>query len=205
MSDLFVIGIDEVGRGPIAGPVVVCACAIQAGTDVIQYFPKQQLRDSKKLTEKHRQEILHKVAPLKESREVLFGIGEVSASQIDEVGISQAIRDAMQIALTSLHVQKVPQESFVFLDGSLHAPETYNQETIIKGDEKVKEISLASIFAKEYRDTIMKNYAKEFPEYSFENHVGYGTKAHYEAISKHGFTDLHRKSFLRNLHKDIQL
>jgi ribonuclease HII len=199
MSDLFVIGIDEVGRGPIAGPVVVCACAIQVGTDIIQYFPKQQLRDSKKLTEKHRQEILHIVAPLKESREVLFGIGEVSASQIDEIGISQAIRDAMQIALTSLHAQKVPQESFVFLDGSLHAPETYNQETIIKGDEKVKEISLASIFAKEYRDSLMKKVSKTYPEYSFEHHVGYGTRAHYEAIKNYGVTSLHRKSFLKNL------
>lgn len=201
MTDMkYVIGIDEVGRGPVAGPVVVCACAIVSGADVIQFFPKGILRDSKKLTEKHRQLILEKIKPLTESGEVFFGIGEVSALTIDEIGISQAIKDAMTQALMSLRDQKVPQESFVFLDGSLHAPASYQQETIIKGDEKIPEISLASIYAKEYRDSLMKEVAKQLPGYGFENHVGYGTSAHYEAIKKHGFTELHRKSFLKNFY-----
>ena len=195
----YCIGIDEVGRGPVAGPVVVCACAIKQGVDIISFFPKEKLQDSKKLTEKNRREILEKIGNLVNQGDIFFGVGEVSALIIDDIGISPSIKEAMDQALASLHLQGVPQESFIFLDGSLYAPVEYQQETIIKGDEKVKEISLASIFAKEYRDTIMKNYAKEFPEYSFENHVGYGTKAHYEAILKHGFTKLHRLSFLRKL------
>ncbi len=192
----YVIGIDEVGRGPIAGPVVVCACAIVSGVDIIQYFPKQQLRDSKKLTEKRRQDILQKITHHTNSKEILFGIGEVSALRIDEIGISFAIKESLLQALDSLHLQDVPQDSFVFLDGSLHAPEKYEQETVIKGDEKIAEISLASIYAKEYRDTTMKEYAQQFPKYSFEKHVGYGTAAHYEAIKKYGYCDLHRRSFL---------
>lgn len=195
----YIIGIDEVGRGPVAGPVVVCACAIKKGVDIVHFFPKQQLRDSKKLTEKHRQDILGKITPHNESLNIVFGIGEVSAARIDEIGISQAIKDAMKMALVSLHDQMVPQESFVFLDGSLHAPETYCQETIIKGDEKIPEIALASIYAKEYRDTKMKKYDKEFPGYSFDTHVGYGTKTHYEALKKLGLTDLHRRTFLKNI------
>lgn len=195
----YVIGIDEVGRGPVAGPVVVCACAIATGTDILQFFPKQELRDSKKLTEKHRQMILEKSKVLVDTLQIIFGIGEVSAKRIDEIGIAPSIKEAMHMALSSLHAQGVKKDSFVFLDGSLYAPEGYQQETIIKGDEKVPEISLASIHAKEYRDSKMKELAKQFPEYLFESHVGYGTKAHYDAMKKHGLCILHRKSFLTKL------
>ena len=192
----YVIGIDEVGRGPVAGPVVVCACAIISGVDIIKYFPKQQLRDSKKLTGKHRQGILEKITQHIELQEIIFGIGEVSALEIDKIGISVAIKKALGEALTSLHQKNISQESFVFLDGSLHAPEGYHQQTILQGDEKIPEISLASIYAKEYRDTKMKEYALQFQDYSFEKHVGYGTSAHYDAIKKYGLTELHRRSFL---------
>lgn len=192
----YIIGIDEVGRGPIAGPVVVCACAIISGVDIIKYFPRQKLQDSKKLTGKRRQEILEKITDHTKSQEIIFGIGEVSAVLIDEIGISVAIKGAILQALISLHQQSVPKESFIFLDGSLYAPEIYQQETIIKGDEKIPEISLASIYAKEYRDTKMKEHAKQLPHYSFEKHVGYGTSAHYKAMKKHGLCELHRRSFL---------
>lgn len=195
----YVIGIDEVGRGPVAGPVVVCACAIKAGLDVVQFFPKQKLKDSKKLSEKNRSLILEKIQKLCESKDIIFGIGEVTALRIDEIGISLSIKEAMLQALTSLHEQDVSKETFVFLDGSLKAPDSYQQETIIKGDEKIPEISLASIHAKEYRDSLMKEKAKIFPNYLFDSHVGYGTKAHYDAIKKYGMTDLHRKTFLKNL------
>ncbi len=195
----YVIGIDEVGRGPVAGPVVVCACAIAIGTDIITFFPKQVLRDSKKLSEKNRTAILEAIKPLIEEHKIYFGIGEVSALTIDAIGISASITDAMGQALTMLHAQGVPKESFVFLDGSLHAPEMYTQETVIKGDEKIPEISLASIYAKEYRDSMMKAVAQQFPEYGFENHVGYGTAAHYVAMKKYGLTELHRKSFLKKI------
>jgi ribonuclease HII len=196
---MYIIGIDEVGRGPVAGPVVVCACAVRTGTDVVTFYPKQQLRDSKKLSEKHRQEILKNLQLLVVAKDVIFGIGEVSAEEIDTLGISPAIKKATELALTELHEQGVPQDSFVFLDGSLQAEEKYTQETIIKGDEKIPEISLASIHAKEYRDTLMKKNATKFPLYGFENHVGYGTKEHYDAIKKHGLTELHRRSFLTRL------
>lgn len=195
----YVIGVDEVGRGPVAGPVVVCACAIASGTNILPFFPKQVLRDSKKLTEKHRQIILKKLEPLTSSSHIVFGVGEVSAVRIDEIGIAPSIKEAMHIALLSLHTQGVKKDSFIFLDGSLSAPEEYCQETIIKGDEKIPEISLASIYAKEYRDSKMKELAKQFPEYLFESHVGYGTQAHYEAIKKYGFCELHRRSFLKKL------
>lgn len=195
----YVIGIDEVGRGPVAGPVVVCACAIRIGTDVVSLYPKKELRDSKKLSEKSRKDIILKVDPFQKSHEVFFGIGEVSARTIDEIGISAAIKEATLEALTSLHTQGVPLDAFIFLDGSLHAPVGYSQETIIKGDEKIPEISLASIYAKDYRDTKMKAFGLQYPGYFFEKHMGYGTSAHYEALKKHGLTELHRKSFLKRI------
>ncbi len=195
----YIIGIDEVGRGPIAGPVTVCVCAVRKGTDVVSLFPKKELRDSKKLTEKKRREILHNLQSHVDAKSVVFGVGNVSAERIDTIGLSPSIKEAMLAALTSLHAQGIPQDTFIFLDGSLHAPENYKQETVIKGDEKIPEIALASIYAKEHRDTLMKEFAKEFPEYSFEKHVGYGTSAHYEAIKKHGLTELHRRSFLKRL------
>ncbi len=195
----YCIGIDEVGRGPVAGPVVVCACAIKQGVDIISFFPQQKLQDSKKLSEKNRREILEKIQLLIVSKDIFFGVGEVSAADIDDIGISPSIKEALAQALISLHAQGIPKDTFIFLDGSLHAPTTYQQETIIKGDEKIPEIALASIYAKEYRDNLMREVAKKYPHYHFESHVGYGTQAHYEAIKKNGLTDLHRKSFLKRL------
>ncbi len=194
----YVIGIDEVGRGPIAGPLVVCACALKVGTDVLPLFPKGQLRDSKKLSEKARLSIVEKLQPLVESTNVIFGIGEVSAQEIDEMGLSRAIKEALSISLKKVHAQNISKGTFIFLDGSLHVDESYKQETVIKGDEKIPEIALASIIAKVYRDTLMKKVADAYPEYGFASHVGYGTKAHYEAIKENGLTPLHRKSFLSN-------
>jgi ribonuclease HII len=195
----YVIGIDEVGRGPIAGPLVVCACALKSGTNVLSLFPKGELRDSKKLSEKVRLAIVEKLQPLVETSEVVFGVGEISAREIDELGLSQAIKNALTIALKKVHDQAVPKDSFIFLDGSLHVDEKYQQETIIKGDEKIPEIALASIIAKVYRDTLMKKVSEAYPNYGFETHVGYGTKAHYDSIKKYGITPLHRKSFLTKI------
>ena len=196
---MYIIGIDEVGRGPIAGPLVVCACAIKSGVDILSLFPKEQLRDSKKLSEKARLSIMEQIPPYVETSEICFGIGELSAEQIDEMGLSIAIKEATSRALANVHAQGVPKNTFIFLDGSLKADASYEQETIIRGDEKVVEIALASIIAKVYRDTLMKKVADAYPAYGFEKHVGYGTKAHYDAIAKHGITPLHRKSFLKNI------
>jgi ribonuclease HII len=198
----YIIGIDEVGRGPVAGPVVVCALALSCDTDVITLFPKGILRDSKKLSERQRKSIIEGLDVYKEDKRILFGIGKVSAERIDEIGINPSIQEAITQALSQLHAQGVSKESFIFLDGSLHVSNEYQQETIIKGDEKIIEISLASIIAKEYRDTLMKQVALEIPGYGFENHVGYGTAFHYEAIKKNGLTKYHRKTFLKSLYSD---
>lgn len=196
---MYTIGIDEVGRGPLAGPLVVCACAVKVGTDVLALFPKGQLRDSKKLSEKVRLNIVEQVQLYVAAEDVLFGIGEVSASQIDELGLSLAIKEATTRALAKVHSHGVGKDSYIFLDGSLKVDSSFAQETIIKGDEKIPEIALASIIAKVYRDTFMKKVADAYPEYGFAAHVGYGTKAHYEAIAQHGLTPLHRKSFLKKI------
>jgi ribonuclease HII len=194
----YVIGIDEVGRGPIAGPVVVCACAVRKGVDVLLLFPKGELRDSKKLSEKQRLHIVDLLNPLVESGDVVFGLGEVGAEEIDSLGITHAIKKAMQQALNKLHEHDVPKSSFVFLDGALSL-EGYDHEVVIKGDEKIPEIALASIIAKTYRDAFMKKISDAYEGYGFDKHVGYGTKAHYEAIQEHGLTPLHRRSFLKKM------
>lgn len=196
----YVIGIDEVGRGPIAGPVVVCACALSVGVDALFLFPKGILKDSKKLSEKNREKIRNGLEDFKKEKKVVWGIGEVSASRIDEIGIAPAIKEAMNNALVQLEQESISADSKVVLDGGLYAGERYkNQETYIRGDEKFVEIALASIIAKVYRDTLMKKIALEFPGYGFENHVGYGTKEHYEALAKNGMTVYHRRSFLKKL------
>lgn len=192
----YCIGIDEVGRGPVAGPVVVCVCALLGETSFLHLFPKSHLRDSKKLSQAarvHIAEALHKDT----SSTVKFAISFVDADVIDREGISVAISKALTEALSKLHAQGVPQNSFIFLDGSLKAPKEYAQETIIKGDEKVEAIALASILAKVARDAFMVEVAAKYPEYGFETHVGYGTAKHLVAIKQYGLTPLHRKSFLK--------
>ncbi len=195
----YVIGIDEVGRGPIAGPVTVCACAVASGTELLSLYPKGILRDSKKLSEKMRASILHGLSSYLLSKEVLYGVGEVDAQYIDTHGIVSAIQEAMRIALLALHAQGVPKDTFIFLDGSLSLPSSYQYEVVIKGDEKILEISLASIIAKEHRDAYMRSLDGTYPQYQFGSHVGYGTKAHYDAIACYGLTPLHRRSFLRGV------
>ena len=194
----YVIGIDEVGRGPIAGPVVVCACAVASDTSLLHLFPKGILKDSKKLSEKNREKIREALEDFKKEKKVLWGIGEVSANRIDEIGIVPAIKEAMNDALLQLEKEGISCSAKIVLDGGLHAPERYkDQETHIKGDEKFVEIALASIIAKVYRDTLMKKLGQVFPLYGFENHVGYGTKANYESLEKNGMTPYHRKTFLQ--------
>lgn len=197
----YVIGIDEVGRGPIAGPLVVCACAVAKGTDILKMFPKGILKDSKKLSDKNRQKIVDEIESLIHDKTIVYGIGEIKAQDIDELGLSVSIKKAIHLALKKIHDGGVNTNSFIFLDGALHVDEEFQQETIIKGDEKIAEIALASIIAKVYRDTLMKKVALEFPLYGFENHVGYGTRAHYEVIQKYGITGYHRKSFLKSIEK----
>ncbi len=197
----YIVGIDEVGRGPIAGPVAVCAFLVSNDfqKEVEEFSKKNKLpiRDSKKLTEKMRDRWYEFLIKSKKEGKCDFSVSLVSASDIDSHGIVPAIKKALT---TSLKKVAIDTSVKIVLDGGLKAPSEYtNQESFIKGDELYPVISLASIVAKVSRDTLMKKYAKEFSEYGFDNNAGYGTKAHYEAIQKYGLTTLHRKTFLRKI------
>ncbi len=220
----YIVGIDEVGRGPIAGPVAVCSfsCAMidyqLLITNGVQET-KIKLKDSKKLTKKQREKWFKYLSKEKKKGNCDFVVSYVSTENIDKFGIVKCIQKALNESLSKVTSQNLPNFSrftlkgsdtdknledsvlfssfHIYLDGGLHAPAEYiHQETIIRGDELHPVISCASIVAKVSRDAVMTNFAKEYPEYGFENHSGYGTKAHYEAIKKHGITVLHRKTFI---------
>ncbi|MDE2030922.1 MAG: ribonuclease HII [Patescibacteria group bacterium] len=196
----YIVGIDEVGRGPIAGPVAVCSFIITLNNyeSLInngQNDLKIKIKDSKKLSKKQREKWYEYLKNEKNNERCNFFVSYVSAENIDKFGIVKAINKSLETSL--LKIVSNPKDTFVYLDGGLRAPEQFiYQETVIKGDELHPVISFASIVAKVSRDKVMYNYSKEYPKYSFENHVGYGTKAHYEAIKKYGVLDIHRKSFL---------
>lgn len=195
MKKKILIGIDEAGRGPLAGPVSVCALA------VLKPLPKEfrvNVKDSKQLSEEKREEWYKKISLAARTGYISFAVSFSSAQTIDKKGIVPAVRAAIKRALLKLAYH--PKRVKILLDGSLSAPVAYeNQKTIIRGDETVPVIALASIIAKVRRDRRMKRYATLFPGYGFEVHKGYGTKSHYAAIKLFGFSILHRRSFLRNL------
>lgn len=186
------IGIDEVGRGPIAGPVAVGAFVFLV-SGASSYF--KGVRESKQLKGEKREEWFGRILEMKKKGLINFEVTFQSEKVIDKKGISFAIKRALKISLKKLKIN--PKKAHILLDGGLKAPEEYtNQKTIIKGDEKEKVIALASICAKVLRDRYMRKMAKKYPEYGFDIHKGYGTRKHYKTIEKHGLTDLHRRSFL---------
>lgn len=196
----YLIGIDEVGRGPLAGPVTVGAFGVERG--FLREFEKiaKQLgiTDSKKLSEKKRQEISRVLCNMTTEGKCFFHIVMTPASYIDTHGIVPAIKKSLQSALGKVvfYYNALPGEVQIFLDGGLYAPEIYKyQQTIIKGDLHNILISAASILAKVHRDTYMQKMDKQYPQYGFAQHVGYGTKHHREMIKKHGLSKLHRRSF----------
>lgn len=197
----YVVGIDEAGRGPLAGPVSVGVVfdfklhtKNQEFLDI--HFPK--LKDSKKLSEKKREEFFKVLQRLKQEKEIDFAVALVPSSIIDTKGIVYAIQKGILGCLEKL--KPSPKETEVLLDGGLKAPKEFEvQKTIIKGDEKEPVIALASIVAKVSRDHKMIEFAKEYPEYKFEVHKGYGTSLHREIISKKGTCPIHRVSFCKNL------
>lgn len=195
------IGIDEVGRGPLAGPVAVGAVLVYAEhyEKVTKLFPV--VKDSKKLSPKMREVWVAKVREAEEAGFLVTAVSFVGVTTIDRKGIAGAIRIALARSLDTLS-KGTPSTgaSRVLLDGGLCAPSHYlHQQTIIKGDEKELAIALASIVAKVTRDAYMVKLAKKYPEYGFEKHKGYGTRAHYGAIKKNGTTPHHRKTFLRGI------
>jgi ribonuclease HII len=193
------VGVDEVGRGCVAGPLVFCFFLIKTTKEktLLELYPKRVLRDSKKLTEKRRLEIYHKVSSLKETGDIDYFIVQRDASFIDSFGLSAAIQDIFKEGFILLKQRNITKEnSRILLDGAL--PKEYG-EVHVKGDEKFIPISLASIVAKTSRDFSVREMENVYPGYGWGTHVGYGTKRHYEAIKKLGLTPLHRKTFLTKL------
>lgn len=178
----FVAGVDEAGRGPLAGPVVAAACIIPEGLYI------DGVNDSKQLTPEKRAKIFDLLIS---SPDVMYGIGIVEADEIDQINILQATFRAMQRA-----VEKLPTlPDFVLVDGSLLPKWKYPSQAIVKGDSLSYSIAAASIIAKETRDELMKCYDIQFPGYGFGKHKGYGTKTHVEAIESLGPCLIHRKTF----------
>ncbi len=192
-----IVGIDEAGRGPLAGPVAVGG--VRVGESFNKKFWKG-IKDSKQLTEEDRELWFALAQEGKKKGDLDFAVSLISEKIIDRHGIAYAIRLGIKRVLKGMKISL--DDSQIFLDGGIKAPaEFVHQLTVVKGDEKIPIISLASICAKVVRDRRMVKIAKKYPEYKFAEHKGYGTLAHREAIRKHGPTDIHRKSFLKNIDK----
>ena len=177
-----IAGVDEAGRGPLAGPVVAAACILP---DAPRFA---QLNDSKKLSAKQRGELYQL---LTSDEEVVYAIKEVSAELIDQVNILQATYIAMRSAVSALAVAP----DYLLVDGAQLPGAAAPSLKIIKGDAKSLSIAAASILAKVYRDALMMEYHERWPEYGFDAHKGYGTAAHVRALESHGPSPIHRKSF----------
>lgn len=197
------IGIDEVGRGPVAGPVAVGATFFSTKDEEFLKEKLVGMTDSKKLSEKKREKLFEEIKVQKENKKIFSSVVFVSAKDIDKIGIVPSIQKALDNSLNNIFLNKElkkinKKDVKVFLDGGLKASEIFeNQETIIRGDQKEFSISVASVTAKVVRDNQMKKYGEKFPEYFFEEHKGYGTKKHIEAIRRNGICELHRKTFLK--------
>jgi len=190
-GNCILIGVDEAGRGPLAGPVVAAAAVLDGSLPLLN----MNLNDSKKLSEKNREQIFEKLPNFCE----YYSIGEASAQEIDEIGILNADFLAMRRALTPI-ISQLDKKNLpyrILVDGNLYIREIEKklQIPIIKGDGRVACIAAASIFAKVHRDRQMIKFGERFPNYGFEKHKGYGTKAHLIAIEKFGVCEIHRKSF----------
>lgn len=176
-----IAGVDEAGRGPLAGPVVAAAVIFPDG------YRNELINDSKQLTAMQRERLFVEI----KNNALTYAIGVVTPSKIDEIGILNATKLAMRQAINKLD----PVPDFILTDAVpvniMHIP----QMPIIKGDEKIFSIAAASIIAKVHRDHLMMKYDKKYPKYSFGDHMGYGTEVHLNAIKKHGACAIHRKSF----------
>ena len=179
---LFVAGVDEVGRGCLAGPVVAAACIL----DLSKAVPAK-LNDSKKLTAKQRDEIGEELR----ANALAFGIGTVEAEEIDRINILEATKKAMLLAIEALK----PNADFLLIDALQLKHVSLPQKAIIKGDSISYSIAAASVIAKTYRDGLMTELDLQFPQYGFADHKGYGAASHRAAIKQHGPCPLHRKTF----------
>ena len=178
-----VCGVDEAGRGPLAGDVYAAAVILPKGCVI------EGVNDSKKLSEKKREALFDKIV----EQCVSYGIGTASVEEIDEINIVQATFLAMRRAVDALEVKP----DIALIDGNRKPGLDIAQWDIVKGDASSANIAAASIIAKVSRDRYMKDIAKKYPQYQFEKHKGYGTKLHYEMLDKYGISDIHRKTFLK--------
>ncbi len=182
----YVAGLDEVGRGPLAGPVVAACVMLNDKSKTLKCF--KGINDSKKLSEKKREDF-YKI--LTDCKNVKWGIGIVSEKVIDKINILEATKMAMQLAIKDLGFNA----DFLLLDGNFKIKSDVPQKSIIKGDQRVISISAASIIAKVTRDKIMEKYDKKYPQYGFGRHKGYPTEFHIKMLQKYGACPIHRKSF----------
>uniref|UniRef100_UPI00402523D3 ribonuclease HII n=1 Tax=Faecousia sp. TaxID=2952921 RepID=UPI00402523D3 len=181
-----ICGVDEAGRGPLAGPVCAAAVILPKGLVI------PGLNDSKKLSDKRRRELF----PIIQQEAVSFGIAFASQEEIDEINILQATFLAMRRAMEQLN----PQPEFALIDGNRETDFGVPCKTVIKGDSMSANIAAASVLAKVTRDNWMMEAAEKYPGYGFEIHKGYGTKAHYAALEKLGPCPIHRRTFLKKLY-----
>ena len=181
-----ICGVDEAGRGPLAGPVCAAAVMLPPGLEI------PGLNDSKKLTEKKRDALYDLIC----SSAITYGVAFASVGEIEELNILGATFLAMRRAVEQL--EKTP--GLVLVDGNRDPGLPYETECVVKGDGKCADIAAASILAKVTRDRYMLEQAERFPQYGFEKHKGYGTAAHYAALREYGPSEIHRPSFLKKMH-----
>lgn len=181
-----ICGVDEAGRGPLAGPVCAAAVILPAHLEI------PGLTDSKKLTDKKRRELY----PIIKEQAIAYGIGMASEQEIDEINILQATFLAMQRALDQLNIKP----DLALIDGNREKDFGISVKTVVKGDSLSMNIAAASILAKVTRDDLMVKLAEEYPQYGFEIHKGYGTKAHYAALTVYGPSPIHRMTFLKKFY-----
>ncbi len=180
-----VCGVDEAGRGPLAGPVYAAAVILPVGPEI------QGLNDSKKLSEKKREELFEVIKDVA----VSFSVGIATEKEIDSINILNATFLAMTRAINGL---EIPAD-YAIIDGNRAPKSEIATETVVKGDGKVMSVAAASIIAKVSRDRFMLEMAEKYPQYQFQKHKGYGTKLHYEMIEKYGISPIHRKTFLKKI------
>ena len=195
----YLVGIDEVGRGPIAGPVAV-GVFIFLDDSAKRFF--YGVKESKQLNEIEREEWFKKIMEIKKLNLINFFVSFQSEKIIDKIGISFSIKKCIENSMKKIIIE--PEKLLILLDGGLKAPSKYlYQKTIIKGDEKELVIALASICAKVLRDRKMKKISEKYPKYKFWKNKGYGTKEHYDSIASFNISPVHRKSFIKR-HKILQ-
>ena len=191
------VGVDEAGRGPLAGPVAVGVAVVPKNFD---WKLLAGVGDSKKVSPKNREAIFRAASTLRRAHTINFSVALVSHQVIDRIGITRAVLKGIDTCFRRLGLH--PDTAMVKLDGHLSAPVEFTmQETIVQGDAKEKVIGLASILAKVTRDQHMLKLSGDHPAYSFDVHKGYGTKAHLEAIKRYGLSPVHRQSFCRAIMK----